>query len=502
MARYGTFKYGEEKYGVSVNENLLWALEVDWDNDNVFDGQNEASRMTRLQTERGKDYYLSASGDGFDVPPIGFAIATVDNYDGRYDPWNTSSPLYGYLKPGKKVKLWLRDGIGGTDYPILTGILTDIKPYGRNNEVDLVIDCGLRWLQDREPAVELKENIYADDAINYILDDVKWPSIWGRMIDSAPDSIKYWWTQGTKAKSEIEDLANSGMGYFFVANDGAATYRSRHYVDASITTITEDQLLKEVEFPQPWEFQRNIIKINAKPRIEQAEQDLWTYREITSVSAGETIEIWAEYTYDGENVPAVDVVDPVATTDYTMNTNESGTGSDLTSDFTVTVYKFSKTAKLTIKNDSANTGYITLLKIRGKPIYAPDNTGVVEEGIGADEYPRTLELDLPWQQDYNTAVDFAKFLASFLASPQYFPTILIQGRPELQFGLELYDRVTLNIASLGINQDFRVGKIRHTSVSETLQLITTEIKLFPSYDISSFWRIGVSLLGVDTIMGW
>lgn len=504
MARYGTFKYSEEKYGASVNTNLLLALEIDWDNDNVFDGSNEAVRMTRFQTERGRDFYLSADGNGFETNPIGYAICTLDNYDGKYDPWNTLSELYGYLATGKKARLWLRNGIDGTDYHLITGILTDIKPYGRKDEVDLVIDCGMRWLQDRTPSVQLHEGIYADDAIELILDDISYPSIWGRAIDTAPDPIGYWWTTGKKAKSEIEDIANSGMGYFFVAADGTATYYSRHRTDTSVMTITEDEILKTVSLPQPWEFQRNIIKVNAHPLIEQAESNLWTLRETPYVDDGDSIVIWLEYTYGGTNISAVDVIDPVATTDYTMNTASDDSGSDLTSGWSVVANKFSKTAKLTLTNNSGSGGYVTLATIRGKAVTSPDVTTVIEEGTGADDYPREMELDLPWQQDYNTAVDFAGFLKGFLGSPNAFPTIIIENRPEIQFGLELYDRVTLQLDSLGIDQDFRVGKIKHKSKSDTCQLVSTEISFFPAYDTggSLYWILGQSLLGSETYMGW
>ena len=115
-----------------------------------------------------------------------------------------------------------------------------------------------------------------------------------------------------------------------------------------------------------------------------------------------------------------------------------------------------------------------------------------------------MELDLPWQQDYNTAVDFAGFLKGFLGSPNAFPTIIIENRPEIQFGLELYDRVTLQLDSLGIDQDFRVGKIKHKSKSDTCQLVSTEISFFPAYDTggSLYWILGQSLLGSETYMGW
>ena len=67
MSRYGTFKYSTQKYGVSVNPNLLWALEVDWDDDGVFDGSNDAVRVTGLRSERGDQYFISGDGRGLNL---------------------------------------------------------------------------------------------------------------------------------------------------------------------------------------------------------------------------------------------------------------------------------------------------------------------------------------------------------------------------------------------------------------------------------------------------
>ena len=507
MRRYGTFKYSEQKYGASVNPNLLWALEVDWDGDGVFDGSNEAVRMIKLQTERGNDYYLSGDGNGFESNRIGFAIMTVDNYDGRFDPYNTSSPLYGILKPGKRVKLWVRDGIGGTDYPVIAGVLQDIKAYGRRGEVDLTLDDGWRWLADRDVSVALQGSIYADDAIQAIADAAAYP--WGYELDSGPDLIKWWWATGKKAKTEIENIANSGIGFAFVAADGKLKYYSRRHADDPVMVIREGQLKKDIVMPQPWEFQRNIVKLSVKPRVTQSSQDIWTFNDTPAIVAGDSIELWAAFSYDNQSVPATDVIEPVATTDYTANAASDGTGADKTADITVSMPSsniFAENAKITITNNDASTVYITLLKVRGKPINLPNVSGIVKGGTDADTMPRVLELDLLWQQDYNVGVNIAEYLLDFLSSIQYFPTIIIEGRPSIQFGLDLYDNISLTLDTWGVDLNFKVGKIKHKFLNSTGQHVQTEIKLFPVYvpPVPNYWFLGtagLSELGATTYLG-
>lgn len=108
MARYGTFKYSTETYGkttTGVANNILYALHVDWDGDGSYDGAyNEANRVLDWTIDRGRDTVINPSGSGFTPYSVGTFRITLDNYDGRYDPWNSDSPLYGNLMPGKKMQ--------------------------------------------------------------------------------------------------------------------------------------------------------------------------------------------------------------------------------------------------------------------------------------------------------------------------------------------------------------------------------------------------------------
>lgn len=504
MSRYGTFKYGSAKYGASVNPNLLWALEVDWDDDGVFDGSNDAVRVTGLRSERGDQYFISGDGRGFESHSIGNAIITLDNYDGRYDPYNATGPLYGKLLPGLLVRLWVRNGIGGTDYPIIAGVLQDIKPYGRMGTVDLVLEDGWRWLSDRDVSVSLQADVYADDAIGAIADAANYP--WSYELDSGPELIKWWWTTGKKAKAEIEDVANSGIGTVFIAADGKLKYYSRQRSTDPQITIHEGEILKDVVIPQPWEFQRNIVKLSVNPRVTQSSQVLWTLYDKPLISPTDTVTIWAPFSYGGVRVPATDVITPEITTDYTANASVDGSGDDKTAQVSVSITVFAETAKIEYTNNDAATVYLTFAQLRGKPINAPSMSQIIKEGTGAAKRPRVLELNLPWQQDYNTGVNIAEYLLDFLQGIQFFPTILIENRPEIQFGLDLHDVVSLKLDEWGVDANFRIGKITHKFLSATGQHVQTEMRLFPVYipPVPNYWYLGtagLSELGATTYLG-
>ncbi|NVM23894.1 MAG: hypothetical protein HWN68_19210, partial [Desulfobacterales bacterium] len=61
MAKYGTFKYSEEKYGTEAQDaNLRWTFIVAWDG--YYGWGNEAERMVDFTVERGRQRMLGRNG--------------------------------------------------------------------------------------------------------------------------------------------------------------------------------------------------------------------------------------------------------------------------------------------------------------------------------------------------------------------------------------------------------------------------------------------------------
>ena len=99
--RYGQAKYGSFKYGITDNPNVGWRFLVKWD-DQFW--TPEANRVLDLVITRGRDNMMS--GDKLLEPmKPGEAVFMLDNHDGRYDPFNTSSPLYNLIGPNKRLQI-------------------------------------------------------------------------------------------------------------------------------------------------------------------------------------------------------------------------------------------------------------------------------------------------------------------------------------------------------------------------------------------------------------
>jgi hypothetical protein len=73
----------------------------------------------------------------------------------------------------------------------------------------------------------------------------------------------------------------------------------------------------------------------------------------------------------------------------------------------------------------------------------------------------------------------ADWLLPYFKEAAQYPIIQIEDRAEYQYYLDLYDRVQLTAATLGIDDDFRVGHIEHEWLSENGQSVRTTFRLEP-----------------------
>lgn len=517
-ARFGdaAYKYGTTTryYGVGANDDLLhWAVEVDWDGNGSYDGSNEAPYCRGMQTARGRDAYLSLDGEGnatgFQDMKIGTLSVTLDNGDGRYNPYNTSGPHYPNVLPGRYIRI--RVNYNGTTYNVFHGKIKDINPVINPTTGDrtarITAEDGQRLLQRTDSSVSIQQNIDIDDAIAKVLNDVNWPGTYGRNLEDSADVLPYWWAKN-KAYTEISTLAGAELGTFFIAADGKATFYSRHHTAAASLTLDSTHILKDIAIPQPWEVVRNSVQVIAHPRVAKASGVLWTLQDKPLIINGDSLTVWGTYQYNNTGVPAINVAQPVASTDFTANTLSDGSGVDKTSGFTVVLTDFGETSKNVITNNSGSDAYLTLLQNKGQALVASDpSISLSEDSSSQVTYGKQLlTLDYNWLQSTLLAADFSPYLLSFLKSPQAFITTIMEGRPDKQFVCDLFDTLNQSVTALGIAAtNFKVGGVSHQWLTENGQGVRTTFRLEPYLDTSGYWIFNISTgnvtMGVNTIFG-
>ncbi len=440
---------------------LLFGVLIDWDNDKLHNGRNEARWMlpNGLEVERGREYYVRSDGSGFERIDTGKAIITLDNSDGQYDPRNTESPLYPHLLNKKERDAWIyvKDGDDGQRFDLITGRMVDFKPTndtrGRKT-FKVMIECATRYFHKNKANVDVQTNIDTDAAITKVLDDISWP--WGRALQAGVDVIPWWWVYNRSSYSEIMDIAESELGIFYVAANGDATFLNRFYSDPDPLILNGAEIGPEIAESQPTETVKDKVILRIHPRILRPTSTVWTLQDVPIlITSGSTKAFFPEFSYENRPVP---VQNPLidATTDYVLKANSDGSGADLTANLITTYTPFGQGGKISATNTGPD-GWLINMKMRGDALDSPDAVRV-QAGDGEN----VMEIDLTWQQKVGSGQDNADYIHSFLSSPdKYYLTIYIEGNPEKQFSRDLFRWVDLTIRDKGISDMFRIAKIKH-----------------------------------------
>jgi len=458
---------------------LTWKILIDWDEDETLES-DEGALMVDLLVERGRDNYLRQGDDrqivGFERVSVGRAEVVLLNTEGRFDPYNTGSALYPNIAPGKLARIQVVDNDTSTTYDVIAGRIKNILPITKKgiNTVRISLEDGLRELYSSTVYIAIQETIDIDTALGLVLTDADY--FWG-------------WADNESHAGACMKLADTDLGQFFIAADGKATFKGRNTINPIVLTLTQADILKEIPQPQPWETLRDAVLVKVYPRILRSTADLWTLQDVPFIPANTSKTYWSSFTYEGRSVPAKTLIDPAITTDFLMNSQSDGGGSNLSANFTVVMTGFSKSSKLVVTNTSTSAGaYVTLLKQRGDAVDSPDITGI-QAGTGK----RIFVLDTEWMQQVASAEAYAGSILDMLSSTLQFPTVQLEARPDIQFQLDLFGAIHATIDKLSLDNDFSIGRITHQWLNQNGQAVLTRWRLEPFSGFGGGWMFPVEL---------
>lgn len=483
------------------------------------------------------------------LAPPSRAELVMNNVDGTWSPENTASVYQPYISKGLLVRL--RALVGSTYYQQYIGNLDSIRVdagvNGARRTILSVVDPTIQ-MQTTEYKPLLLEDVTTDEALLSMFNNgiVSYPYGTSHWLLSVPGASELGDTtilfNQTFTNFEVGDttLAFSGDIANLDAKNTAVTYvREVVYAEAGgrlfwnaqtgtldfhrrthdIRSDDSPQAITEYELDEPPEYAWgddvvNDVTITYYPRvIGSAGATLYTLGNLPmAIAAGDTRQWSARYTDpDAVNtkIAGKDMITPVANTDYTINSQSDGGGSDKTGNCTVYVQFLATEATVTIVNGDASTVYVTLFRLRGTPLsmYAAASTSANDPtSIGQNGRQKRV-LSLPALGDEATATTFANYTV------QRFKTAV--GRiKSLSLWANRSTTALTNVLALGVgsyisvsdafvmnqSQNYIVTGLRHRLAprgSHWLRLFLEPL------DRSQYWILGdetLSVLGETTRM--
>jgi hypothetical protein len=324
----------------------------------------------------------------------------------------------------------------------------------------------------------------------------------------------------TSIAAELNKLALSEFAPIYPKGDDStgnvltAEQRYSRAVIASSATLNDTMVELEIDHGLDLVFNRIRATVHPRKVDDAATTVLFSLAGTPDVGAGETITIVGRYrdpAQEAIRVGGTAMVTPVENTDYEMNTAADGSGTDLSSSFSVTATYGGNSVEYVITNNHASsTGYITLLQARGKGVYDLSPITIeVEDSTSIAAYgDRLLEFDMPYQTSITVAKSCANHTLGVWKDPQGVPRrCSFYGNASdslMTAGLtvEPGSKVTITETQTGINTVFAVAGLKIIHMPS--KILKFEWILIPA-SAEAYWiceDATAGVLGTTTNPGW
>lgn len=452
------------------------------------------------------------------------------------------SPLHANCRAGFTYGLPVRVSFtyAGVTYYKFRGRLKEIDPtpglYRERVTRILAVDWMEQAAEHQVRGVSLQIAQRSDQVFSAVLTDITTQPAASSIaagIDTFTYALDNLGGERVAAASLFQDIAQSELGLIYVKGDTTQgetlvyeNRQSRMSTTTNSVTFSDDMLDLEVPRTLDNVFNRVETVIASRTVDAAATSVLFSIPTPQSVAivAGDSLTLWGDYSDPAGKanwVGGTAMVNPVATTDYTMNTAADGSGTNLTASFTVTATYFASTVKLVITNGHASSsGYVTLLQCRGKGLYRYDQE-TLRSDVTASQTSyglRPVTVPMTYQDRFDIAQGAADYLSNLYSSPlQQVDAITFEANASATFLTAALAREIS--ARIGIDETV-TGVTKTTSGADrgwyinSVEFEVTPGRLGPQIrctwgtapgDSASYWildQVGASELGVTTRLGY
>jgi hypothetical protein len=406
----------------------------------------------------------------------------MNNWDRRYDPRNTGSPLSPNVYPGKRCQIAVYDNSVSPRkrYTRFTGYVDSISPMTGSKDVQIICKGNLQILTDQEftsPEAHLKTTI--KQAFVDLLKETGFPA--GKKIDACPQPIENFLVEKQGAGKVASDLADASIGQFFIDKNGKACYHSRSHDYAPSLTIDESEVEKEFIIGQPWEGVFNQVQVECIKQVKQALSVLYFLPNPILIPFGSTVYLYPKWeratdfvmpTVVHQKQPGMTLLESPQTLEAWQNAD--GTGFDYSGAVTIASNTLGPTGG-SVGLTTAYRCYLTKFEIRGRLWKVVPETFTYNSATRYGDHK--FVLSSPWLQDRNYAEAFTATLGAFLKTDREHLVIRIVNRPDIQFVPDLLTKLNFTSATFDIDEDYWVMGIDEEWLSPTGQGVMTTLHL-------------------------
>ena len=229
-----------------------------------------------------------------------------------------------------------------------------------------------------------------------------------------------------------------------------------------------------------------------------------------AIPAGATIHPFGPYrdpAQEAQRVGGANLQTPVSGTDYVANTAADGSGTDVTTQLTVTASFGASGVRWTITNTGTVTAYLTTLQARGRGIYdyARAYLEAAPTSVSADQAHNILTLTLPYGSDLNVAQSVADDLLDVYGIPRtrVQSVTLMASRnaamATLAVSARLHELCSVVDELAGVTTAHHVNRLAYRVASPGDVRVTIDLAHTDETDV---WILGTSTLGETTRLGW
>ena len=155
MAVVNSSKYDQSVYGEYMLPNalvagqVLWLVQVDWDNDGIIDGEIESQFIRSVKFSRGRKSRMRGDGRGQNHPEGESFSVDIYDPDGKYDVFNAVSSIYEkFGVPGLLARIMVINSTTMSQAtPVFVGTLTGID-FDYESSVGTLSGTGLSRLME------------------------------------------------------------------------------------------------------------------------------------------------------------------------------------------------------------------------------------------------------------------------------------------------------------------------------------------------------------------